>query len=81
MIACTVTGMGHTNAAAKQNQENNACSAAVPLRTGQGDHPTDGGEAQAASPEEAEAGMAEISQVYNDGGRELHIGAGDRDRD
>ncbi|WP_374414679.1 phosphomethylpyrimidine synthase ThiC [Novosphingobium colocasiae] len=31
--------------------------------------------------EEAEAGMAEMSRVYNEGGRELYIGAGDRERD
>ncbi|MDO7841631.1 phosphomethylpyrimidine synthase ThiC [Sphingomonas immobilis] len=31
--------------------------------------------------EDAEAGMAEMSKVYNEGGRELYIGAGDRERD
>jgi phosphomethylpyrimidine synthase len=31
--------------------------------------------------EEAEKGMAEMSRVYNEGGRELYIGAGDRERD
>ena len=31
--------------------------------------------------EEAEAGMAEMSRVYNEGGRELYIGAGDREHD
>ncbi|MFC4295776.1 phosphomethylpyrimidine synthase ThiC [Novosphingobium tardum] len=31
--------------------------------------------------EEVEAGMAEMSRVYNDGGRELYIGAGDREHD
>ncbi|MBB3860227.1 phosphomethylpyrimidine synthase [Novosphingobium hassiacum] len=30
---------------------------------------------------EAEAGMAEMSQKYHDGGRELYIGAGDREHD
>ena len=80
-IEGTVTGMCHTNAAAKQNQENNACSAAVPLRTGQGDHPTDGGEAQATSPEEAEAGMAQMSEMLKDTGSELYMGAGDREKD
>ena len=30
---------------------------------------------------EAEAGMAEMSRVYNEGGRELYIGAGDREHD
>jgi len=31
--------------------------------------------------EEAEAGMAEMSRVYNDGGRELYIGGGRREHD
>ena len=31
--------------------------------------------------EEAEKGMAEMSKVYDDGGRELYIGAGDREHD
>ncbi len=31
--------------------------------------------------EEAKAGMAEMSRVYNEGGRELYIGAGDREHD
>ena len=30
---------------------------------------------------EAEAGMAEMSRVYNEGGRELYIGAGEREHD
>ena len=74
-------GMCHTNAAAKQNQENNACIAAVPLRTGEGDHPTDGGEAQAASAEEAEAGMALMSALFKETGSKLYVGAGAREHD
>jgi phosphomethylpyrimidine synthase len=31
--------------------------------------------------EEAEAGMEEMSRKYNEGGRELYVGAGDRERD
>jgi phosphomethylpyrimidine synthase len=31
--------------------------------------------------EEAEAGMGEMSRVYNEGGRELYIGAGGREHD
>jgi phosphomethylpyrimidine synthase len=31
--------------------------------------------------EEAEAGMAEMSKVYDDTGRELYMGAGDREHD
>ena len=81
VIACTVTGMCHTNAAAKQNQESDAFIAAVPLRTGEGDHPTDGGEAQAASPEEAEAGKAQMREMFKDTGSELYLGAGDREHD
>ena len=29
----------------------------------------------------AEKGMAEMSKVYNEGGRELYIGAGNREHD
>ena len=62
---------------------------ATPLRVGEGEPsaardargPQDGGAASAVSPAEAEAGMAEMSCVYNEGGRELYIGAGDRERD
>ncbi|MFM6933015.1 MAG: phosphomethylpyrimidine synthase ThiC, partial [Novosphingobium sp.] len=31
--------------------------------------------------EDAEKGMAEMSKVYDEGGRELYIGAGDREHD
>jgi phosphomethylpyrimidine synthase len=31
--------------------------------------------------EEAEAGMAEMSKLYDETGRELYMGAGDRERD
>ena len=31
--------------------------------------------------EEAEAGMAEMSKVYDESGRELYMGAGDREHD
>ena len=31
--------------------------------------------------DEAEKGMAEMSRVYNEDGRELYIGAGDQERD
>jgi phosphomethylpyrimidine synthase len=31
--------------------------------------------------EEAEAGMAEMSKVYDETGRELYMGAGDREHD
>ena len=56
--------------------------AAIPPRTGEGDQSQTGGGAQAALAEaEAEKGMAEMSRVYNEGGRELYIGAGDRERD
>jgi phosphomethylpyrimidine synthase len=50
--------------------------------------PLDGGSegggdvpAGTASEEEAEAGMAEMSKRYNEGGRELYIGANGRDHD
>ena len=31
--------------------------------------------------DEAEKGMEEMSRVYNEGGRELYIGQGDREHD
>jgi phosphomethylpyrimidine synthase len=37
--------------------------------------------AQFLAAEEAEKGMAEMSRVYNETGRELYIGAGDREHD
>ena len=58
-----------------------ASQCANPLRTREEDHPQDGGAAGAVSPAEAEAALAEMSRVYNEGGRELYIGAGDRERD
>ena len=48
---------------------------AVPSMAG---HPD---EVAAVAAEEAEAGMAEMSRVYNEGGRELYIGAGNREHD
>ena len=33
------------------------------------------------SPEQAEEGMAEMSRAYNEGGRELYVGAGGREHD
>jgi len=67
--------------AKQQNQESDAFIAAIPPRNGEGDHAQHGGGAPAPSPEEAEKGMAEMSRVYNEGGRELYIGAGDREHD
>ena len=41
-----------------------------------------GGRAPAPLAEdETKKGMPEMSRVYNEGGRELYIGAGDRERD
>ena len=73
--------------AAKQEADKSA-----PAFAGEGDHPQDGGGADApigAHPElvegptlaEAEAGMAEMSERYREGGNELYIGAGGRERD
>ena len=38
-------------------------------------------ELQAPTLEEAEAGMAQMSQRYRDGGKELYIGANGREHD
>jgi phosphomethylpyrimidine synthase len=46
---------------------------------GEGDHPQDGG--GALSPSDAEAGMAQMSQLYREGGNELYIGANGREHD
>lgn len=37
--------------------------------------------AEGMAEEEAEAGMAEMSKVYDETGRELYMGAGDREHD
>ncbi|MEZ5709101.1 MAG: phosphomethylpyrimidine synthase ThiC [Blastomonas sp.] len=42
---------------------------------------TSGHDAAMASKAAAEAGMREMSRIYNEGGRELYIGAGDREHD
>jgi phosphomethylpyrimidine synthase len=62
-----------------QNQDSAGFIAANPPRNGEGDHAQHGG--GALSPEEVEAGMAEMSKVYDATGRELYMGAGDRERD
>ena len=38
-------------------------------------------EEEALTPEQAEAGMAEMSERYREGGNELYIGAGGREYD
>jgi phosphomethylpyrimidine synthase len=62
--------------AAKQNQESTGfiASNANPAQP----EPVEG---HARTPAEAEAGMAEMSRVYNETGRELYIGAGGREHD
>jgi phosphomethylpyrimidine synthase len=52
--------------------------------TGEGDSPVASGERAVESSHDtldAEAGMAEMSKRYNEGGRELYIGAGMREHD
>jgi phosphomethylpyrimidine synthase len=49
-----------------------------PPRTGEGDQAELGGGVPTPA---AEAGMAEMSRAYNEGGRELYIGAGGREHD
>ncbi len=68
--------------AAKQNQESDAFIAANPPRNGEGDHPQDGGGAPTPLAEaEAEAGMAQMSELFKETGSELYMGAGDREHD
>jgi phosphomethylpyrimidine synthase len=65
--------------AALQNQEAEGFIAANPPPLGEGDRPQDGG--GGLSPEEIEAGMAAMSKVYDETGRELYMGQGDREHD
>jgi len=72
--------------AAKQNQGADSFLAANPPRHGEGDHsalPNGGGGSPHAptTVEEAEAGMAAMSEVFKETGSELYMGAGDRERD
>ena len=72
--------------AAKQNQSADSFLAANPPRHGEGDHsalPNGGGGSPQAptTVEEAEAGMAAMSEVFKETGSELYMGAGDRERD
>jgi phosphomethylpyrimidine synthase len=52
-----------------------------PPRDGEGDQAQLGGGGPVPESEVAEAGMAEMSQRYNEGGRELYIGANGREHD
>ena len=55
--------------AAKQEADKSA-----PAFAGEGDHPQDGGGATSAPTlEEADAGMAEMSKRYREGGNELYV--------
>ncbi|MHA3841893.1 phosphomethylpyrimidine synthase ThiC [Sphingomonas aestuarii] len=72
--------------AAKQNQSADSFLAANPPRHGEGGHsalPNGGGGSPQAptTVEEAEAGMAAMSEVFKETGSELYMGAGDRERD
>jgi phosphomethylpyrimidine synthase len=61
--------------AAKQSQGAESFLASYP-------HPLAGGVGGGpVTSEEAEAGMAQMSRVYDEMGRELYLGAGDRERD
>jgi phosphomethylpyrimidine synthase len=65
--------------AAKQNAGMETFVAANPPRNGEGDQPQAGGGALDRAA--AEKGMAEMAKAYNEGGRELYIGQGDREHD
>jgi phosphomethylpyrimidine synthase len=61
-----------------QNQGSEGFIASSPLPHAGG---AGGGPVHTLTPEEAEAGMAEMSKVYDETGRELYMGAGERERD
>ncbi len=67
--------------AQKQNPEAPAFIAADPPRHGEGNHAQHGGGGSPLSDAEAEKGMAEMAEKYNETGRELYIGAGGREHD
>ena len=62
--------------AKKQNQDSDAFIAAIPPLPQAG-----GAGGRSVAEAEAQKGMAEMSRVYNEGGRELYIGAGNREHD
>lgn len=65
--------------AAKQNAPVDTFVAAQPLRHGEGDYAQHGGGAAPLDASAAEAGMAEMSELYNETGRELYIKTGERE--
>jgi phosphomethylpyrimidine synthase len=67
--------------AAKQNQETTGFIAAASSAPGTNPAHAELVEAHALTAAEAEAGMAEMSKKYDEGGRELYIGAGNREHD
>jgi phosphomethylpyrimidine synthase len=69
--------------AAKQNQGAESFLAATPIppRNGEGDHAKHGGGAAPLGAEEAEAGMAHMSEKFRETGSELYMGAGGREHD
>jgi phosphomethylpyrimidine synthase len=50
-------------------------------RAGDGDSPAASGETAVESPLDPDAGMAEMSKRYREGGMELYIGADGREHD
>lgn len=69
--------------AAKQNAGAETFIAANPPRDGEGDRSAkpNGGGGSLLDEAEAEAGMAAMSELYNETGRELYMGAGGREHD
>jgi len=65
-------------------QESGLLNSSLPQNGGEGDRsaqPNGGGASNLAEETDSEAGMAEMSQRYRDGGNELYIGAGGREHD
>jgi phosphomethylpyrimidine synthase len=75
---CSMCGPGPQ---ANERSEDNFCSMKITQEVRDFAAKQNSGVETFVAAEEAEAGMAEMSRVYNEGGRELYIGQGDREHD
>ena len=78
---CAAPGRGGTAADAKERSEDNFCSMKITQEVRDFAAKQNAGVESFLAAEEMEKGMEEMSRVYNEGGRELYIGQGDREHD